>query len=545
MRRGLRITLAAGVVGLAVPAASPADAGQELGGFVSNAVSTPLRVEIYERTIPLPTEPQAELNLSWTRAGGTSGPQGQGRASYLWPGSAVGDGFKTIADQLQLPKEVGEAGYPFQVSSSFPVGKAKAADEPFPGMVMRTSSDATTTVAKAGFSSTGDVGEDDGDGEAADGSPAAPGLPGLPDLPVPGLSGAQRSTASPTADPRATTRSATRSARSGRAGAEPPNDGGLGALSALVRVGGASSVSRTSYATDTITSVGTARLTDLSILGGVITVDQLRLTGHTASTVASSSSKRSVAISGLEVAGTPVTLTEKGLQVGPQGGDLPGLDDPNAALGQIGVKVSLPTVTTAEQGNAQEVRGIQVEIDLAKLRNQVDTAPLDGPLGEIAGQLPAELGPLKSLIGAPTAARPRIVLVLGDVVTDATASPVVALDLPTSDPPVGSGGGAPALSGGAAGGGVSGGSAGGAPVATEPLAGGEVQEVVPTTSTGLEKTASGLPPLGSVPGMLLLLGMALAGGAGFWLQKVGGVVLGAGSACAHGLDSGVPDLRKA
>src|SRR6476661_3521062 len=143
--------LATGVAVLAVPAvaSAPATAGQELGGFVTNATSTPLRVEVYERTIPLPTEPQGEVNLAYTHANGTSGPQGQGRASYLWPGSAVGDGFKTIADQLQLPPEVGQAGYPFQVNSTYPGGDAKDKDEPFPGTVMRTSSDGEATVAKA------------------------------------------------------------------------------------------------------------------------------------------------------------------------------------------------------------------------------------------------------------------------------------------------------------------------------------------------------------------------------------------------------------
>ncbi|GAA1922793.1 hypothetical protein GCM10009815_16940 [Nocardioides marmoribigeumensis] len=514
--------LGAGVAALAVPvvATAPATAGQELGGFVTSATATPLRVEVYERTIPLPTEPQGEVNLAYTRSSGTSGPQGQGRASYLWPGAAVGDGFKTIADQLQLPPQVGEQGYPFQVNSTYPGGAAKDKDEPFPGTVMRTSSDGTATVAKAGFSTTGDVAEE-GDQPSSSPSPG-PGLPtGLPGVP-----GAP--------SPKA------------RAAGDPPNDGGLGALSALVQVGSATSVSRSSYATDTITSVGTARLVDLSILGGVITADQLRLTGRTSSNVERSTSRRTVAISGLEVAGTPVTLTEKGLVVGPQGGDLPSLgEEPDKALAELGIAVSLPTVTTSKGRDAQEVRGIQVSIDLAKLRDRVDTSPLDGPLGQVVSQLPDQLGPLKGLLGAPTQARPRLVLVLGDVLTDAAASPAIQVDLPSTGAPVkaGSGGGAPALSGGSPGGGVTG---GGAPAAVPaPLAGGQTQEVVPTTSAALEPVASGLPPLGSVPGMLLLLGVAVAGGAGWWLQKVGGVVLGAGAACPHGLDSGVPDLRKA
>jgi hypothetical protein len=55
----------------------------------------------------------------------------------------------------------------------------------------------------------------------------------------------------------------------------------------------------------------------------------------------------------------------------------------------------------------------------------------------------------------------------------------------------------------------------------------------------------GLPPLGSVPGMLTLLGVLLAAGAGWYLRRAGGLLFGVGSTCTHGLKAGVPDLRKA
>ena len=45
--------------------------------------------------------------------------------------------------------------------------------------------------------------------------------------------------------------------------------------------------------------------------------------------------------------------------------------------------------------------------------------------------------------------------------------------------------------------------------------------------------------------MLLLGGIALAGVAGSYLRKIGALALGGGAACTHGLDSGLPDLRKA
>jgi hypothetical protein len=66
-------------------------------------------------------------------------------------------------------------------------------------------------------------------------------------------------------------------------------------------------------------------------------------------------------------------------------------------------------------------------------------------------------------------------------------------------------------------------------------------------STPLKQVSGvpGLPPLGSVPGMLTMLGILLAAGAGWYLRRAGGLLFGAGATCAHGLKAGIPDLRKA
>jgi hypothetical protein len=57
--------------------------------------------------------------------------------------------------------------------------------------------------------------------------------------------------------------------------------------------------------------------------------------------------------------------------------------------------------------------------------------------------------------------------------------------------------------------------------------------------------SSGLPPLASIPGKLMWGGFVLAAGLGWWLQKLGGLVLGGAGSCTHGLETGVPDLRRA
>ena len=98
---------------------------------------------------------------------------------------------------------------------------------------------------------------------------------------------------------------------------------------------------------------------------------------------------------------------------------------------------------------------------------------------------------------------------------------------------------------GAAGGGAGGGGdvppaeAPGAPAdpGTAPAADGDL--------TGAAPMGSGLPPLNSVPGALTVGGIGLAAAAGTWLRKIGLVALGGTGSCPHGLDSGLPDLRKA
>ena len=62
---------------------------------------------------------------------------------------------------------------------------------------------------------------------------------------------------------------------------------------------------------------------------------------------------------------------------------------------------------------------------------------------------------------------------------------------------------------------------------------------------GAAPAAAGLPPLYSLPGVLLLGGIGLAAVGGTWLRRIGLLALGGVGSCTHGLDSGLPDLRKA
>jgi hypothetical protein len=55
----------------------------------------------------------------------------------------------------------------------------------------------------------------------------------------------------------------------------------------------------------------------------------------------------------------------------------------------------------------------------------------------------------------------------------------------------------------------------------------------------------GLPPLGSVPVLLTLAGLIVAGGAAWFFRSAALSALGGAGTCSHGLASGLPDLRKA
>jgi hypothetical protein len=80
------------------------------------------------------------------------------------------------------------------------------------------------------------------------------------------------------------------------------------------------------------------------------------------------------------------------------------------------------------------------------------------------------------------------------------------------------------------------------PLAGEAAAAGDAGDL---GALAAEPMSSGLPPLASIPGALLVGGLVLAAGVGWWLQKIGGLVLGGAGSCSHGLETGVPDLRRA
>lgn len=319
--------------------------------------------------------------------------------------------------------------------------------------------------------------------------------------------------------------------------AEPDEPGLPPELAALVDVGSMSSVSRSVYDDTRAASTATSRAADVALLGGLITVDAVRVSTRSASVLGKATATSTARFGGLAVAGRAFTVGPDGVEGTGAAQPLPGLPaDAAEALKTLGVRVTVPeerkSVTGSRALLARE--GLRVEVDTRALRSRVDSGALD----EVIRRMPDESGELKSLLGALAQATPKIVIYLGSAAGVTDALPQITFPpLPTAPGIGGAGEALPELPSDAAAG-------------TAPMSGPAPAEPVAASGSAAEPrpliapTAAGLPPLGSVPGMLLLGGILVAAAVGWWLHRAGRLVLGGGSVCEHGLATGVPDLRK-
>lgn len=507
---------------IAVPASQTVPAAA-YGGFSTTASATPLRLEIYEPAIPIPADPQAELNFSYSKVAGSSGPMGSARASAMWPGAPVGEGLKTIVEQAGLPAQLGAAGYPVQINAQSPGDPESASQEVLPGQVDRVRSSNTESVARSGYSSSGDLDGDQPDTDTAGASPSSP-LDALKSGDLGALGGLLSGTKQGT-------------------GGDPPAASPLGALSLLVDISGMSSVSRTDYSGDTVSAQSTAEVGKLSLVAGLVQLSGIRLHAAVSSNIDSTKTKQQVDYGRLSILGSQFALTSDGIETTGKTTAIPGLsDDPTKALAALGISVAMPKPKHAVAGSHGTVstRGPVITVDSEPLRSKLPALPLD----KVTSSLPDSAGQVKSLLLALGEAHPKIVLVLGQA--SAEAQVVKGIGMPSttsSDTPVGLPGGSgqaasPSTSSGS--GGATAGSPLDASAAAGPTAAGPISDtaITPTSAT------PGLPPLGSVPGLLTIGAIALGGFAGWWFRRGLGVLFGGAGICPHGLESGLPDLRK-
>ncbi|MBI2244800.1 MAG: hypothetical protein HYU55_12990 [Nocardioides sp.] len=545
---------AAALAGVVLPmSASAPAAGQDdtakpaFSGFSSSAWAAPVKVEIYEPTIPIPANPQMELEMGYSKVEADSGSS-LGRASWLWPGDSLGEGAKTVIENLGLPEQLSgplaAQGYPVQVNASQPSGEAKASDEPFPGTVMRTSAGEKTTVAQVGFSPDNEVRDGSGDGGDGGDGGGAPGLPGVPGLPpIPGLPGSAGGGDLLQQFGQAITGSA------GPAGAadDPQDDppGGSGApglppqVAALVDFEGYASTSKNVVTDSKVVASSRSALGDVYLLGGTVVLNGVVVTSTSSSDGAKGSSGGKATLGGLTIAGQEFSFGPGGAEGAGQHADVPAVpDQATAALDQLGIKLILPKPDLVKQGDqaSSTMAGLVVEIDTAKLRGQLDALPID----DIVNAFPNDPPDLKKALQTLVGLSPRIVVTLGNAGSEVDT--VQGIDLPVGDlpdnDPAGSGDtGGPAAAGGPTAAGGSPSAVGPGPAGSAPSADGDLGDA--------QLAGSGLPPLYSIPGAILVASLALAAVGGTWLRRIGAIALGGAGSCTHGLDSGLPDLRKA
>jgi hypothetical protein len=491
-----------------VPAAS-------YGGFNTVATASPLKLEVFEPAIPIPTEPQFELDFSYTRVLGDSGPSTSARASAMWPGPAIGEGLKTFGEQLGLPAALTEGGYPVQVNSQFPGETTQAASEPLPGMVQRVNAGEKRTTAKAGYTGSGDLAGSDPDGGTAGTNP----LDALTSGDLTALGGLLTGTETGNAD-------------------NPISTNPMGALSLLIDFDGMTSVSTSEYDDDKVIATATSRIGELRLLTGLIKLTGIDVvTKVTSSLDGGAKTSQTVDVGGMTIAGQKFAYGPEGFEIAGTKAPIPGLPTTAADLLKmlgVSIEVPMPVVTKNGLSGSVEADAVRITLDTKPLRSKLPSLPLDDLVGSLPDLKQANI--LKGMLLSLNTFAPKLVLHLGSSYASATTVPAIDLGGGT-DVPTGTTGtaGTPGTPGTA-------GTTGTPGTGEVPPAG-----VTPPSTTPVEKVSApkGLPPLGSIPVLLTLAGLALAGGAGWYLRQAGGILFGTGGTCLHGLKAGIPDLRKA
>jgi hypothetical protein len=498
-RKKLAIIGVAGVATLMWP--GPASgAGTTLGGYQGTAQAEVVHVEIIDPVIPLPSNPQVDIGVAYTKALTDTGPVSRATASYLWPGDVLGDGFSQLIG--------GDAQYPIQVNSKNPPTSAAPAHNTAQltdGNGMTTSSDDVTTkgtvtglgIAGPDTNLLGNIGK--GLGQLLGSQQTTPATP---DLPVPISS----------------------------------------TLAGIATVQNVKSQSSTTLGNKTFTSSAHAAASNIELLGGLLSIKGFDLTATTASDGKKATNTGHATIGGIGIANQVISIDDKGLNLAGSTVKLPGLPDVlSGALKDLGISIkTVPTKHTLDgAGGSYGAQGLVITVDTKPLRSALN-APF-GILAQIIAKLPSQLsdqlGPLVNLA-------PRFVITVGDVRTTASASPAfdggsigggTGTGATGGGTGAGGGGGTGTGSGGGALGGGGGGAGGNLPATGNQPAG---------TTTNPVQASYKLPGLGAIPRMLILGGLLLAGALGWAMRAAGGFVLASGRNCAYGLTTGVPDLRK-
>lgn len=507
-RRTLVLFGGAVLVVLAWPAPSLADT--TLGGYSGVAQAEAIRIQIFEPEIPIPVnpgQPQVDGGVGYTKSNTDTGPVTRATASYLWPGDTVGDGFGALVGN-------DKAQYAIQVNSKYPAtatAPAKNTAQLTKGNGMTTSTDGFNT--KASVTGLGIAGPDtdllSGIGK---------GLRNLPGI------------GNPTAPP-------------GKDVSVPLPVGQM--LAALATVQNVQSTSSVVVGKDSVTSDAQAVMSNIKLLGGLINIDNMKVTSTTVSDGKTAKTTGAIRPGAVTVAGTDLGLAGQGVKLGSSSTKLPKLPSTvTDLLHKIGIEIDYAPSTRTSDGATAALGsdGLVISIDTQPLKTALNVGGLVGPLQDLISKIPHIGSTLAPLLGIG----PKIVIRIGDVYSTATAAPAYTVPVVTPtggnpNPGTGQGGGNPVPPVTPGGGG-----SGAAPVNTGPGVPLPSQSSPGTSTPGTstQPSALTLPGLGNVPKALILGGLALAVVAGWLFRTFSGFVLGGVGRCMHGLATGVPDLRK-
>lgn len=285
-----------------------------------------------------------------------------------------------------------------------------------------------------------------------------------------------------------------------------------------------------------VTTASRSTLGEVKLLGGLITMGGIETVARASTDGAKGVSSGKATYGKMTIAGQQFSIGPDGIEAAGTTSPIPGLDDvPADALEQLGISITVPEQVRTVNGDEARTfsAGLQVVIDTKILSPLLKALPV----GVLAELIPAEAGPLKGVVAGLSSLAPKIVLTLGvasatvDTVPPiAAVAPIVPPSTGVAAPPkAGTVGVPPVAAGGAA------------PVnATPPAGAAPVADLVDAAPT-----SAGLPDLFSIPGMLLIAAFVAAAVAGSWFRRLGAAALGIGAPCSHGLESGLPDLRKA
>jgi hypothetical protein len=327
-------SLSAGSIGLATASAED-QPGSGFGSIDIDAAAYGVRVPFYSHT---GQDVESELPYSLSQMG--YGGAGHALTSLFWPGGTGGHGgdtLKLLAGSCFPPDPSGSVPIPIPIPGVPCVTKVPE----LPGPVYENMNDSYKAEAKSGS-----------------GDPTV-------------------TFSHPGVDMSATAQGPTIRATTVVAGAKLPTGGDVFGTTSTDTI-----VQLTGVSTAVVDAKSTMR--DVSLGAGAITIDSIKSVAHATTNGKTATGTASTTVSGMKIAGVPVTVDEKGLHVQGSGQDSPSSKALNDALKQSGFAVYVTEPTKTISGATVQLSAGQL-ILMQKNVQYMDSANDTGMLITLGG----------------------------------------------------------------------------------------------------------------------------------------------------------------